>query len=453
MELNKIYQGDSWALAEQLDDESVDCVVTSPPYWGLRDYGVEGQAGHEQHPQEWVNKMVDLCKLLRPKLKSSGTMWWNIGETYFANRVSDETFQTLHINKKSGHPHSMRQAFDGKWLQPKQMLGLPWRFAITMQDDGWILRNAIIWQKPNHMPSSVRDRMSNSYEYVFLFVKNRKYWFDLDNIREPHKFPNDVVRHVYEDTLHRLDTSQKPERKGNLWRTEPTRYDKTKQSQYSNRQVAGFNERWKKKEYWKANNLRAVRGGSTNPDIPNPAGKNPGDVWSITTKPHPFAHFAVFPEELAERCIKAGCPLKVCMGCGKPRNRIIKKLKGVLSEVYAGKGKKEYEKNHIQNPSDVKRRTLDAMRTENKTIGWSDCGCKNGFVEGVVLDPFMGSGTVAVVAKNFGRKYIGFELNEEYIEIAKHRINGVKDWGVIKDIKYGKQKTLEQTGERNSKEV
>lgn len=293
--MNKIFLGDSWKLAETLQDESVDCVVTSPPYWGLRDYGVEGQAGLEEHPQQWVDKMVDLCERLRPKLKKSGVMFWNIGETYFGNSsyseegrqgYEEKTGMMMNASKaqRSGAPDPKlperlraREQFKGEksnWLQPKQLLGLPWRFAIAMQNKGWILRNSIIWHKPNHMPSSVKDRFASSYEYIFMFSKSRKYAFDLDAVREPHstneKRPFGIVRErAFNYDVKRFKNM---EEKG-----------QSTHSMHKNR-AAGLGE----------------------PDL-NPLGKNPGDVWTINTKPHPFAHFACFPEELAERCIKSGC--------------------------------------------------------------------------------------------------------------------------------------------------
>lgn len=403
LELNCILQGDSWALAKRLDDESIDCVVTSPPYWGLRNYGVEGQAGLEGHPQDWVDKMVQLCRLLHSKLKKSGTMWVNIGETYYGGNSGADHPEKEGHHKENCLPGMVRTVknADNKWLQPKQLLGLPWRFAIAMQDDGWILRNAIIWHKPNHMPSSVKDRFAASYEYVFLFVKNKKYWFDLASVREPYQ------THPAKFNVRVRDAKRGIKDKAVYWggatEEEIRNYDEkamrdsvnlTKQQQYLNRQVSGFNERWKERHtkipfeqaeasgsprarYHRDNQKYSSNGiGSLKRDANgglgfNGQGKNPGDVWRITTKHHPFAHFAVFPEQLAERCIMAGCQ----------------------------KG-------------------------------------------GIVLDPFMGSGTVAVVAKKLGRKFVGFEINQEYIDIANKRLKGITNWKVVKEIEQGKQMIL-----------
>lgn len=354
--MNKIFRGDSWKLASELSDESVDCVVTSPPYWGLRDYGVDGQAGLEEHPQKWVDKMVELCELLRPKLKKSGVMFWNIGETYFGNSsyseegrqgYEEKTGMMMNASKaiRTGLPDPKlperlraREQFKGvknNWLQPKQLLGLPWRFAIAMQDKGWILRNSIIWHKPNAMPSSVKDRFGNCYEYVFMFVKSKRYYFDLDAVREPHQ---SGIRAKFNIRVCEVQKGRSEARLGSV-------ASKEEIEMYDEQEMCG--------------------------SVINSIGKNPGDVWRITTKPHAFAHFAVFPEELTERMIKCGCS-------------------------------------------------------------------KNG----LVLDPFMGSGTVAVVAKRLGRQYLGFELNEKYIKIAERRLAGVKDWEVMRDVDAGLQRTL-----------
>jgi len=243
--------------------------------------------------------------------------------------------------------------------------------------------------KPNHMPSSVKDRFTNSYEPVFMFVKNRKYWFDLDAVRVPHKT----------DAANKLS-------------------DKSKDP-YNNSYPGGhFSPGERPKGH--------------------PMGKNPGDVWSIPTQPFHDAHFAVFPEKLVEPMIKVGCPAEVCKKCGKPRTRITKKIEIPIKDAmknpaylrarpnkngrYYGKATKDYEKAKAEDPSEVKRRTLKSMRMKKETIGWTDCGCGAGWEPGVVLDPFMGSGTVAVVAEKLHRRWIGIEINPRYIEMAKKRL-------------------------------
>lgn len=209
--------GDSLEAARTLPDGSADCIVTSPPYYGLRDYGTEGQYGLEETPAAYVETMRALFHELRRVLADDGTLWLNIGDSY------------------------------GKG---KQLMGMPWRVALALQDDGWILRNSVIWHKPNAMPESVVDRLSGRHENLFMFSKSQQYWFDLNPIRE-----------------------------------ESNRVEAYKPNKWANGAMRPH---------------EGHRGSHLN-------GRNPGDVWSINTQPFPGAHFAVFPKELARRCIVAGC--------------------------------------------------------------------------------------------------------------------------------------------------
>lgn len=217
-----LLHGDSLEQSRTLPDGSVDCIVTSPPYYGLRDYGSEGQYGLEETPAGYVETMRALFNELRRVLADDGTLWLNIGDSYGPG---------------------------------KNLLGIPWRVAFALQEDGWILRNAIVWHKPNAMPESVRDRLRGAYEQVFLFAKGRKYHFGLDAIREPHS-PASIAR---------------------AGRARKTAYAPDGQSP-----------------------------GKRQETTPNLLGANPGDVWSIPTKPFKAAHSAVMPPELARRCVIAG---------------------------------------------------------------------------------------------------------------------------------------------------
>ena len=200
MEVNKIYCGDALELMKQLEDNSVDMALTSPPYWGLRDYGVEGQLGLEPHPNEYIKKMVEIFQELKRVLKKTGSFYLNIGDTYFGGKGkssfeeekhlqeridNQETMQAQHQGLKFNRPPDICKQ-DGTWLQPKQLMLMPSRLAIAMQEAGWILRNDIIWHKPNPMPSSVKDRLNTTYEHIFHFVQSKKYYYDLDAIREKH---------------------------------------------------------------------------------------------------------------------------------------------------------------------------------------------------------------------------------------------------------------------------
>lgn len=222
-----LLHGDALAEAASLPNGSVDCIVTSPPYFGLRDYGSESQYGLEETPAAYVETMRALFNECRRVLADNGTLWLNIGDSYSGIRGGKSAPDNKNKHAEADTPSS----FTGKGSQRKNLLGIPWRVAFALQDDGWILRNSIIWNKPNAMPESVTDRLSGRHENLFMFSKSQRYWFDLDPIRE-------------------------------------------------------------------------ASGGGVGR---NDRGKNPGDVWSINTQPFPGAHFAVFPQELARRCIVAGC--------------------------------------------------------------------------------------------------------------------------------------------------
>lgn len=241
-----LHHGDSLAVAQGLDSGSVDCIVTSPPYYGLRDYGSEGQYGLEPTPTDYVETMRKLFSELRRVLADDGTFWFNIGDSY------------------------------GKG---KNLLGIPWRTAFALQDNGWIMRNAIIWNNINGMPESVTDRLSTRYEMIFMFTKRQRYYFDLDSLREAskgnEKHMPDGSTALVEVDIDGQRMVKKPQRGTTPWTAN-------------------------------ANNLPGVSpqqvGFSNHPD-----GKNPGDVWNISHESFSGAHFAVFPQELPRRCIVGGC--------------------------------------------------------------------------------------------------------------------------------------------------
>ena len=247
-----LLHGDALSESSKLPDESVDCIVTSPPYYGLRDYGSEGQYGLEETPAAYVETMRALFSELRRALADDGTLWLNIGDSYGKN---------------------------------KNLLGIPWRVAFALQDDGWILRNSIIWEKPNAMPESVTDRLSGRHENIFMFSKSKTYWFDLDPIREQQS-PVSKARRGRAD--HREKEGWAEAHMGNP-------------PQGLARQVGGRGKGH--------GHIRPQTGKDADPTHSqvHEKGKNPGDVWAISTKPFPGSHFAVFPPEIPRRAIVAGC--------------------------------------------------------------------------------------------------------------------------------------------------
>ncbi len=360
----QLHVGDALGVLRDMPAESVHCVVTSPPYWGLRDYGTIGQLGLEATPDQYVANMVNVFREVRRVLRADGTVWLNIGDSYAVggpNRESDKRDAGANTADGDRRPPS--------GLKPKDLVGIPWRLAFALQADGWYLRSDIIWSKPNPMPESVTDRPTKAHEYLFLLTKSPRYFYDADAIREPHHEDGRRVTAVV---------------------------GKDGSEQHRN------GERW-----------------------PN-SGRNKRSVWEIATEAYPDAHFATFPQALVEPCVKAGCPEWVCGTCGKARERIVER------------GPSDYERLGKNNGVDfgtadsqpgnmgqtrTAHGTVPSLRaTAAKTVGWSDCG-HNNYQAGVVLDPFLGSGTTALVARRLGRTSIGIELSPEYAQLAARRLS------------------------------
>ncbi len=246
--LNQIIQGDVLEKLREIPDESVDCVITSPPYWGLRDYGVEGQLGLEKTPEEYVAKMVEVFREVRRVLKKEGTLWLNLGDSYNGSGGAGGDYNKGGL--KEGQPRYNGRNIGS--LKPKDLVGIPWRVALALQADGWYLRQDIIWAKPNPMPESVTDRCTKSHEYVFLMAKSPKYYFDGEAIKE--------------------------------------------------KSVSETKERTRKTGEGQDSKI-GTKGSAGNGGL-----RNKRSVWTITTKPFKEAHFATFPEDLISPMVLAGCP-------------------------------------------------------------------------------------------------------------------------------------------------
>ena len=249
-----VYQGDCREVMAAMEPESVHCVVTSPPYWGLRDYGTDGQLGLEPTPEEYVANMVAVFREVRRVLRSDGTVWLNLGDSYTSGgrKTRDPGQSKIHPALEGW---AAGRAENPPGLKDKDLVGIPWRVAFALQADGWYLRSDIIWAKPNPMPESVTDRPTKAHEYLFLLSKSARYWYDADAVAEP--------------GLH-IRERGRPNGLDNVTnKREPLGRDNS----------AG------------ANGIRNLR-----------------SVWTVATQPYPGAHFATFPEKLVEPCIKAGCP-------------------------------------------------------------------------------------------------------------------------------------------------
>ena len=282
---NTILHGDALAVLKTLPSESVDCVITSPPYFALRDYGVTGQLGLERTPEEFVRKLVVILRECRRVLKSEGTLWLNLGDSYAARGIE---------------PKWQPAGVSG--LKAKDLVGIPWMVAFALREDGWYLRQDIIWAKTNPMPESVTDRCTKSHEYVFVLSKSPRYYFNAEAIKEPATCAADKRR-----------------RQGRL--------------------------------VYRDGKRRGAKGTGQTNFVSIKDKRNKRSVWSVTTSRFKGAHFATFPEKLVEPMVLAAC---------RP--------------------------------------------------------------QGLVLDPFMGAGTTALVARKLERNYLGIELNRKFIRIAQRRL-------------------------------
>lgn len=303
--MNKIEFGDCRETMRRWKEQGIKAqtCVTSPPYYGLRDYGHKGQIGLEETPEEYIKAMVEVFRCVWDVLEDDGTLWLNIGDSY--NGSGGQGTKPNIMSKEAAEGRGGK-AIKVDGIKPKDLIGIPWMLAFALRADGWYLRQDIIWHKPNPMPESVTDRCTKAHEYIFLLSKSQKYYYDIEPIREPIKPSTDGQASV--------------RRSGD--------------------------SKTRSKEHW---------GVPHNPEnvivkYDEIKGANKRSVWTVATKPYTGAHFAVFPEELIEPCILAGAP-----------------------------------------------------------------------VGGIVLDPFMGSGTTAQVAQNLGRQYIGCELNPAYMELQNIR--------------------------------
>ena len=258
----KILQGNCIDKIKELEDNSIDCVVSSPPYFGLRNYKVDGQFGLEKTYQEYVANTVKVFETFKPKVKDTATIWWNVGDSYSSGKRTSTTNQSLRGGKDYGVTRTPVQ----NGIKEKDLLMIPNRVAIALQDAGWYIRSEIIWHKPNPMPESIKDRPTSCHEKIWLITKNKKYYYDADAIKEP----------CTESTKQRYKSGWNGNEKRDFPGSQQNNFSKYIGTEKS-----------------KEDALK---------------GRNKRNVWTITTKPFRGAHFATFPKDLNEPCIKAGCP-------------------------------------------------------------------------------------------------------------------------------------------------
>ena len=305
IDLNNIYTGDALRILRKFPNESVDCIVTSPPYYGLRNYGVSGQIGLEQSPEQYIKRLAKVFIACHRVLKKEGTLWIVIGDSYAGSGRGIGDINRKGIQQKASYVGEFCKPYRLNGYKNKDLIGIPWQLAFALRKNGWYLRQDIIWHKPNPMPESVKDRCTKAHEYVFLLTKSARYYFNHNAMLEPAKYDG-RAKNAYNGS-----------------------------TKYANMTAQGIHKGGKR---W-ANNIGGV-----------PA-RNKRSVWTVPTRGFKGSHFATFPPDLIRTCIEACCP-----------------------------------------------------------------------PDGVVLDPFMGAGTTALVTKELGRNYVGIELNEEYVKLARERL-------------------------------
>ncbi len=312
MKLNHIYMGDALEVLKTLSDNSVDCGVTSPPYYGLRDYGVDGQLGLEATPEEFIKAMVAVFREFRRVLKPEGTLWVNIGDSYAgsgkgAAHYPDTVKGTKQAtNKGTVDQQNIPGAYAGGELKSKDLIGIPWMLAFALRADGWYLRQDIIWSKPNPMPESVTDRCTKSHEYIFLLSKSEHYYYDHEIIKE--KCVQDEMANGFRGGAYcnneTFDNTAGGKRKNKGNYKVPTGWD-TEEGAHGTIHRSG-RTRYGGNKYT-SNPEQFYRTKSGNVYEPREK-KNKRSVWTVATKGFKEAHFATFPEELITPCILAGCP-------------------------------------------------------------------------------------------------------------------------------------------------
>jgi len=430
----RVLNGNCLNVLSELPEQSVNTCVTSPPFYGLRDYGTatweggddgcdhqvgrfehkvsdkqksntasaghqardvcpkcgaarkDSQLGLEDTPEEYVKNMVEVFREVKRVLRDDGTVWLNLGDSYSSNHTTgtkDSDTGWKHGKLSKGY-HARAGGSGIGFLKTKDLIGIPWRVAFALQADGWYLRQDIIWHKPNPMPESVTDRCTKAHEYIFLLSKNKKYYYDNEAIKEDA---------VYDKDLGILRSRKQAE---------------LNHPSIIKRQEIGID--------------------STNA---GDGKRNKRSVWTVTTKPFKGAHFATFPPDLIEPCVLAGCPEKICVECGTPYEREMEVIEVEPKEnINISNNRKEFDSSMGGGGTSLKghsghfKADGTPVTTPTKDLGFKkQCQCDNNETKaGTVIDPFGGAGTTGVVANRCDRNAILIELNNEYAEMSRNRI-------------------------------
>lgn len=411
----RIHIGDVRDVLASLPDESVHCVVTSPPYFGLRGYGVVGQIGLEPTLDAYIETMVGVFREVRRVLRLDGTLWLNMGDSYFrnpdkggsgpngkesaylgdvygraqgANRGNGDDARAVACAEDTGRLDRvasggkipiLERGRDAVCLKPKDLMMVPARLGLALQADGWWLRSEIVWAKKAPMPESVTDRPTSSHEKIFLLTKAERYYYDAEAVREK-MAPESAARYAYAFGGNKSETLKAADATGMGDRRRPV-----------GERVA-------------------------------PNGRNLRNVWHLGPEPFPEAHFATFPTEIPRRCILAGTSERgVCGECGSPWVRVVERG-DLAGEAVIQSGARPHADEVRASASSLLRTNGRTFR-ERRDAGWkASCSCDAETVPAVVLDPFSGAGTTALVAGKLGRDFVGIELNPEYAAMSEARI-------------------------------
>lgn len=373
----RVWNGDALDVLRELPDDCVHTCVTSPPYYGMRDYGVAGQLGLEATPDEYLARLGAVFAQVRRVLRPDGTLWLNLGDTYnTGTKAASRPSMTSDVGYWRASDRIGRPRMKWPGLKQKDLCGLPWRVAFALQTAGWWLRTEIIWSKTNPIPEAVTDRPTRSHEYLFLMTKSQRYYYDADAIKEP-----------VSGTAHPRGHGVHP---------------KAAESSRGTRANRSFSSAIR--------HLVATRNRRT--------------VWTLPVHPLRDLHFATFPPALVEPCILAGTSAAgACARCGSPRARVLGAAERAPGRASGNRARKHARDGERCRVDGAAASSVPWVPTVAPTIGWRPtCTCDAETVPCLVLDPFSGAGTTGLVARRHGRRFIGIELNHDYVAMSERRI-------------------------------